>query len=184
MEPELARFLQAHTGLAQGRVVWPLNGAEFVQTCTTYPLDELPPLRFVTSVRAIVTRGQQVLVVQDPVSEHILPGGRIRPGEGLLAALQRELLEETGWAVCHPPRLLGLFHFHIHSPRPDSYPYPYPDYLQVIYQAQAEQHRPQAMEKDGYEIGCGFRPRAAVDALPLSPGEAGLLGYLNFQERT
>lgn len=37
-----------------------------------------------------------------------LPGGGIDPGESLLQALYREVMEETGWTVGHPRRL-GAF---------------------------------------------------------------------------
>ncbi|MEN9938766.1 MAG: hypothetical protein RLZZ387_5345, partial [Chloroflexota bacterium] len=42
---------------------------------------ELPPDELITSVRAVVLVGDQVLVVHDPHALHILPGGRREPGE-------------------------------------------------------------------------------------------------------
>jgi hypothetical protein len=46
----------------------------------TYLTTTLPPLDLVSSVRALVQQGDQILVVRDPVSMHILPGGRHEPG--------------------------------------------------------------------------------------------------------
>jgi len=43
-----------------------------------------------------------------PVPEFQLPGGGIDPGESPLAALHREVYEETGWTI-HTPRRLGAF---------------------------------------------------------------------------
>ena len=43
----------------------------------TYLTTTLPPLDLVSSVRALVRQGDQILVVHDPVSLHILPGGRV-----------------------------------------------------------------------------------------------------------
>jgi len=47
-----------------------------------------------------------------------LPGGGIDPGEHILAALHREVLEETGWRVARPRRL-GLFQRYVFMPEYD-----------------------------------------------------------------
>jgi hypothetical protein len=47
----------------------------------TYLTTTLPPLGLVSSVRALVQQDDQILIVHDPVSVHILPGGRREPGE-------------------------------------------------------------------------------------------------------
>lgn len=50
----------------------------------------------------IVSRGQDVLLLRrrrDGEEEWVLPGGRPRSGEGMLACARREVAEETGLAV-------------------------------------------------------------------------------------
>ena len=58
---------------------------------------------------AIVSEGQVLLThQQEPVPEFQLPGGGIDPGEQVLSALHREVLEETGWTITGPRRLGGV----------------------------------------------------------------------------
>lgn len=140
----------------------------------TYLTATLPPLDLVTSVRALVRQDDQILVVRDPVSVHILPGGRREPGETLLHTLAREVLEETGWTI-HEPRLLGLAHFQHLTPKPAEYRYPYPDFLHLVYAATAGRYDAEQREVDGYELESGFQPLAMVATLPISQGEHALL---------
>lgn len=59
---------------------------------------------------AILPAGGQVLLTHqaEPVPEFQLPGGGIDPGESPLAALHREVFEETGWRIARARRL-GAF---------------------------------------------------------------------------
>ena len=98
-----------------------------------------------------------MLVVRDSGRSHIMPGGRIEPGEDFLETLKRELLEETDWAIAQP-RLLGLMHFRHLTPKPEGYRYPYPEFMQLVYQAEAGQYEPRARENEGYELGAVFKP--------------------------
>ncbi len=52
-------------------------------------------------VYAILARADQVLLThqQDPTPEFQLPGGGVDPGEHPVAALHREVFEETGWRI-------------------------------------------------------------------------------------
>ena len=177
MDRALKRFLQGRTPLAKERLDWSGSGEELVQTRYTYALEAAasPPLELVTSVRAILTRGAEMMVVRDPGGEHIVPGGRVEDGEGLLDALKRELLEETGWSVRGDPARIGMFHFHILSPKPARYRYPYPDFLQLLYKAEADRYFPEEMEVGGFELGAAFRSHGDVQRLPLTAGELALL---------
>jgi 8-oxo-dGTP pyrophosphatase MutT (NUDIX family) len=131
----------------------------------TYLTTTLPPLDLVSSVRALVRKGDQILVVRDPVSVHILPGGRREPGETLMQTLEREVLEETGWSI-RDARLIGLAHFQHLTPKPAEYRYPYPDFLHLVYVATADRYDAGKREIDGYELETGFQPLTTVKEGP------------------
>lgn len=61
-------------------------------------------------VYAVLLRGDQVLLTHqaEPIPEFQLPGGGIDPGEAPIAALHREVFEETGWHISSP-RLIGTY---------------------------------------------------------------------------
>lgn len=61
-------------------------------------------------VYAVLVRGSDILLTyqEDPEPEYQLPGGGIDPGEHPLAALHREVYEETGWSI-EPIRRLGAY---------------------------------------------------------------------------
>lgn len=56
---------------------------------------------------AVLLREGRVLLTHqaEPVPEWQLPGGGIDPGESPVAALHREVAEETGWAIAGPWRI-------------------------------------------------------------------------------
>lgn len=60
--------------------------------------------------------GAVLLTVQDGESPELqLPGGGVEPGEHPLAALHREVMEETGWRIA-APRRLGAFRRFVFMP--------------------------------------------------------------------
>ncbi len=69
---------------------------------------------------AILEReGQFLLTYQaDPHHEFQLPGGGIDPGESPIAALHREVYEETGWHIS-APRKLGVYRRFVFMPEYD-----------------------------------------------------------------
>ena len=145
---------------------WPL--ARF--TVNTYLHDTPPPITSILSVRAVVLRNQAVLVVRDPTSYHILPGGRREAGESLVETVVREVLEETGWQIALGP-LLGFKHFHRLTPVPAEMPLSPADFAQLVYVATAVAYRPEAMEQDGYELGAEFVPLSAITQVALQENE-------------
>ena len=71
-------------------------------------------------VYAILIRDGRLLLTHQaaPVPEFQLPGGGIDPGESPLAALHREVFEETGWRIA-PIRRLGAFRRFVFMPEYD-----------------------------------------------------------------
>lgn len=130
----------------------------------SYVSTALPPMKFISSVRGIVFRNDEVLCVRNPRETHIVPGGRIEPGEDVLGALQRELLEETGWHV-EKEMLLGFMHFRLLSGPAQ------PDFLQVVFAGEAAGYCEGARLEDDYEIESHFIKIEDVDALEISPSQ-------------
>jgi 8-oxo-dGTP diphosphatase len=71
-------------------------------------------------VYAILPREGRLLLTYQaaPVPEVQLPGGGIDPGEQPVAALHREVFEETGWRI-GPPQRLGAFRRFTYMPEYD-----------------------------------------------------------------
>lgn len=130
----------------------------------------LPPDELTTSVRAVVLVASHVLVVHDPHTLHILPGGRREAGETLEVTLRREVLEETGWEL-GAPVLIGFRHIRHLTPRPPAYRYPYPSFFHVVYAAPGLRCRPEARKPDDYVQDARLVPVAEAQALPLPPGQ-------------
>jgi 8-oxo-dGTP diphosphatase len=69
---------------------------------------------------AILPLGDGLLLTRqsEPEPEIQLPGGGIDPGESPIAALHREVFEETGWTIA-APRRLGAFRRFAYMPEYD-----------------------------------------------------------------
>lgn len=135
-----------------------------------YMTESEPPYEHVTSARAVVTDGDSVIVVEDPQKKYIVPGGRLEKGEAPEDAMQREVLEETGWTVASF-RQIGVLHYHHLQPGSADYPHSSPDFLQIVYAATPGEYKPELKEVDGYEIGAELMPVPEAQRLPLDPGE-------------
>lgn len=71
-------------------------------------------------VYAVLLRGSSLLAThqQEPTPEFQLPGGGIDPGEHPVAALHREVFEETGWKIAILRRM-GAFRRYTYMPEYD-----------------------------------------------------------------
>ena len=136
----------------------------------SYVSDALPPLEYVTSVRSIVFREDEVLVLRNEDSMHIMPGGRRETGETVEETLRCEVLEEAGWEISRIV-VLGFRHLQHLAPKPREYLYPYPDFLWVMCMADAAEFVPAAILADDYEIEATFRPATEVRVLDVTQGE-------------
>ncbi len=170
---DLDGFVRSGVLLFQDSVAWddgtmPLNVSYYLGT-------ETAPVELVSSVRAIVFRGDEVLVVsQKNGGVYILPGGRVEEGERPLDTLKREVIEETGWTL-KLPRLLGWLHIHHLGPMPPGYRYPYPDFIWPIYIAEAHRYVPTAIVPDDYVSESSFHNINEVRTMPINRGELLLL---------
>ena len=166
MDDDLAAFIVPLTAFMEEPHAWSVGRLHLA----CYLTGTMPPSRLVVSARAVVTDGDRVVVVQDPTSRHILPGGRLEPDENVEDALRREVLEETGWSLARF-RQIGFLHFRHVDPVPDGYTYPYPDLLHVVYAAVPGEHHPELREADGYELGAEFVPIDEARRLNLDAGQ-------------
>jgi ADP-ribose pyrophosphatase YjhB (NUDIX family) len=162
----LSAFLAHHVARAEESIEW----GDMPLRVSSYLSSMLPPLQYVTSVRAVVLNRDLVLVLHDGRNHHVLPGGRIESGESVEATLHREVLEETGYALRNA-EVLGFMHFRHLGPEPEGYEYPYPDFLQLVYTAEPGDHFPNRMAEDVYVKWSGMLPTKEALALPLVEGE-------------
>ena len=170
MHDDLAAFLAPLSPFAEEEVEW----GSHRMALTDYLTEAEPPLPHVTSSRAVLVDGDEVLVVRDPGGNHVLPGGRLEASEFPEDALRREVLEETGWTIARLQRI-GFRHFHHLTPKPDGWSYPYPDFIQVVYACTPGEHRPEFMQPDEYVLSAEFMPIPEVEQLELDAGQAGFL---------
>jgi 8-oxo-dGTP pyrophosphatase MutT (NUDIX family) len=175
MDPELATFLRLRTTDFEQSIVW--RGGEHRLQLRGYFTAEPPPDRYVLAGRALVVEDDRVLVVRDPENEHVLPGGRLEPGETTVQAVHREVLEETGWSISHLAAF-SVLHLHYETPEPKNVGRViYPDFLWHVFVARPCGFDPKARHTDGWEVGAAFRPISQVLAQPLQPFQRILLEH-------
>lgn len=161
---ELEAFLQHCEPQMEEVAVW--GGGQFPLRVVSYFCETLPPLAFVTSVRGIVLRSDEVLVLRNTDELHIMPGGRREANESIAETLKREVLEETGW-LTEGYQMLGCLHFHHLTAKPADFPYLHPDFVHLVYRAQAVQHLSERQLPDEYELEAWFVSVSQAMQLPF-----------------
>jgi 8-oxo-dGTP pyrophosphatase MutT (NUDIX family) len=76
------------------------------------PQTAVSPAAYPVSIKGVVVRDGQVLLLRNERDEWELPGGRIELGETPQQCVAREIQEETGWAVRTGP-VLDSWMYHI-----------------------------------------------------------------------
>jgi 8-oxo-dGTP diphosphatase len=108
----------------------------------------------------VLMRNGRVLLTHQaaPIPEFQLPGGGVDPGESAIAALHREVFEETGWSIARPIRI-GAFRRFAYMPEYDLWA----EKLCMIYAARpVSRHGPPS--EPGHQA-VWMAPNKAVDAL-------------------
>lgn len=155
----LEGFLSRHPAFGGWHEEWDGVPLKF-RTCLS---TELPPRPFVGSVRAIVLRGDQVLVVHSPVPI-LSVGGRCNPEESIQQTLLREVGEETGWRIL-PVGVIGYIHAqHLDEQRP-AWGRPAPDFIDPLFAVEALEFDQALLEPAA--VRCEFIAINAVGALGL-----------------
>ena len=168
-------FLEGKTAVSSQTPIWQWHNHPLELHQQLYLGHTLPPDALSSSVRAILLRENEVMVIRDHQNEpYLIPGGRREPGETILETLRRELLEETGWSV-RETAVIATYHFQHLAPKPPAYQYPYPHFFWPIFVAHADQFHPQAIEEDFYVTHASFQPIEAVLTWSFADGQRELL---------
>lgn len=170
---QLDAFLLNHPAIATHTAEWADGTIRLrISTHLIKREQETAPTAFTTSGRCIVLANHSVLVMRNPDSRHILPGGRLEAGETSRDAVLRELQEETGLAVTRVDPLAIMVYRH-QTPRPDGYAYPYPVFTNDIFVTRLPEPVP-ITANDDYEQGGDFLPISDAIAI-VDPHEGELL---------
>lgn len=164
MSDGLLDFVGRMTPVARERTTW-ADGAIRLQV-SVYLTAEVPPLDYVTSVRAVLFSPAGCAVLHNADGVHVLPAGRRERNESIQATLYREVLEETGCTV-QSSQLYALLHFRHETPKPLNYAYPYPDFGHLVFAARTGAPRTFSGDPDGYEQRVEFVLPPALDRIEV-----------------
>ena len=173
-DPAVDEFLKNYSPVdVETDASW--RAGEIELTISAYITCDEPPPPLVSSVRALVFRDENILLMQNVNGLHIFPGGRVEAGEWHLEALRRELVEEASVEITDVCRL-GFVHLRHETPKPTDYPYLYPDLFWPIFGAEYDCDSEEIQEPDDYELSSDFVPLADLDRSALTAAE---LAYLD-----
>jgi ADP-ribose pyrophosphatase YjhB (NUDIX family) len=124
---------------------------------------ELPPRELIGSVRALVLRGDDVLVSHMD-RPWLMVGGRMEQGETVEQTLLREVAEETGW-IARPIAVIGFIHVrHLDGQRPD-WGRPAPHFLDPVFGVEALRYDPTLIGAD--DMNCRLVAMSEVEQFGL-----------------
>jgi 8-oxo-dGTP pyrophosphatase MutT (NUDIX family) len=151
----LQSFLDRHQSFGGWTDAWegaPLDFRVFVS-------GELPRREWVGSVRALVLRGEQVLLVHSrpPI---LNVGGRCEAGETIEQTLHREVGEETGWRV-RSMGIIGFMHARHLDDQRREWGRPAPDWIDPLFAVEAVAYDPSLLGSK--ETACEFVPIGEVE---------------------
>ncbi len=109
------------------------------------------------TVAAVIKRGDKFLLVEEKEDgEKVLnqPAGHLESDEGIIAAVRREVLEETGWEFT-PKSVVGTYYWH--SPTNGT------TYLRFCFSGEVGNHDPDRPLDDGI-IRAFWLTRAEIEA--------------------
>ena len=175
MDSELHEFLQGGHLLSYQTAEWGTSDAPYPVELRWYACDSPAPERFVVSIRAVVFRDDEVLVITDEGGgRFIVPGGHRRGGETFEDTVVREVLEECGWRI-RPIRLFAGLHIHARgAPRAD-HRYPHPDSMHLAYVARAVERAEEWIRDDDWVVDSAFVPLDSAFRMELDDGQHELL---------
>lgn len=168
----LSEFLGRLTPIAREDVTW--FGGAMKLRLQAFITTELPPLEYVTSVRAVLLSAQGCAVLSNVDGRHVLPGGRRDGDEPIEQTLRRELMEEAGCTLT-TISALGVLHFRHLTPKPADYRYPYPDFMHIVFAARGTPMSDFAGDPEGYEQAVAFLSPAELEQVELPAYQRALL---------
>ena len=151
---QIIGFDKSQFPLLSQKRVWPWGPIQ-----AEFETDSEPPSELISNVNMVpyVENGDWVIIRHGGCWG--ITGGTLEPGEGYLAAIERELVEEAG-ARLISFEYLGAWHCHSQADRPYKPHLPWPEFFRVVGYGQVEIVGDPGNPEDGEQV-------SEVACLPL-----------------